>query len=153
MDDAPQLDAYAFLLGRAMWHNPALPVIAFGLNGITTDVVPADGMDFPFRTDRLFVYAQLFGDPGGYGLWVRLVRIERTEYDEEVEVQLGPDGEPREFPMPGTRPFEVSGLNFLDEIAFPLVRVLFAEAGVYEFQLWASGSDEPIASARVQARR
>ena len=148
----PQARGSVFLLGRAVWHDPAKPVNPFGLNGIITQIVPPEGMDFPYRVDRLFAYAQLSGDPGEYRLWVRLVRISQPRYDEE-EVQLGIVGEPADFPMPGTRVFEISGLNFVDEIAFPIFRIEFPHPAVYEFQLWATGGDEPISRTRIQARR
>ena len=44
------------------------------------------------------------------------------------------------------------GLNYLDELAFPIPAVPVPDTGVYEFQLWAEGIDEPVASARILAR-
>jgi hypothetical protein len=76
----------------------------------------------------------------------------RTEDDEEIEVHLGRNGEPREFPTPGQRSVPVSELEYINEIAFPIGPVPFVEPGTYEFQLWADGYDEPIAVERVLAR-
>ncbi len=79
------------------------------------------------------------------------MKVESAE-DNEVEVQLGRDGSPREFRPPTTRPFEFSGLNFVEEFAFPIGLVPFKEAGTYEFQLWVDGLEEPLARERVLAR-
>lgn len=146
--DAPELRGHVMLVARNLWQNTG----GIGVGGILTHIEPPEGLDFPFRLERVIVYAQLWGDPGDYRFWIRLVKIETDEYDEEVEVQLGADGMPRQFPIPTQRPFEISGLNFLDELAFPIPAVPFADRGVYEFQLWAEGIDEPVARARVQAR-
>lgn len=111
-----------------------------------------DGQTFPVLLDRVFVYFQLWGDPGEYRLRVRLVRIRTTDDGEEEEVQLGTDGEPREFPLPTARPLAVSGLNYVEEFAYPIGPVPFREPGLYEYQLWADGFDEPVTRERVLAR-
>lgn len=85
---------------------------------------------------------------------LRLVRIAADGENEEEEIQLGDDGEPREFPAPDRPPItgSVSGLNFVEEFAVSIGPVWFPMAGVYEYQLWAEGVDEPIAHERVLAR-
>jgi hypothetical protein len=145
--DAPELRGYVMLVARNLWHNAG----GFGVGGILTHIEPPEGMTFPFRLERVIVYAQLWGDPGEYVFRVRLVRIERTGYDEEVESEADV-GTPWETPLVTPRPLEVTGLNYLDEIAFPIFRVPVPETGVYEFQLWAEGIDQPVAFARVHAR-
>lgn len=80
------------------------------------------------------------------------MRVQTTADGEEEEVQLGTGGEPREFPIPTTRPVAVSGLNYMEELAYPVGPVPFREAGLYEYQLWADGTDDPIARERVLAR-
>jgi hypothetical protein len=120
--------------------------MAFSLGGLHTHLDLPDGRTFPVLLDRVFVYFQLWGDPGEYRLRVRLVRIQMTA-DGEEEAQLGADGEPREFPIPTARPVAVPGLNYVEEFAYPIGPVPFREAGLYEYQLWADGTDEPIAAS------
>ncbi len=56
------------------------------------------------------------------------------------------------FPCPTQRPVAISGLKYMEEFAYPIGPVPFREAGLYEYQLWADGFDEPIARERVMAR-
>jgi hypothetical protein len=73
------------------------------------------------------------------------VRITATEDGDEVEE----DDEPVEWPHRGVA---IPGDNFAEAFGFPLARVPFVEPGVFEFQLWADGFDEPISRERVEAR-
>ena len=149
----PELHGAVLLVCRSLWYDHRYPERGYGLAGMLTHFESPDGSDFPQRVERMFVYAQLWGTPGEYRLWVRLVRVDKVGYDEEVEVQLGAGGQPRNFPMPTSRPMEISGLNFIDEVAFPIESVPFGDVGVYEFQLWSDVSAEAIARYRIQARR
>jgi hypothetical protein len=135
-----------------IWNDPERSGAGFGLGGVYTHFDLPDGQTFPILAEQMWVYFQLWGDVGEYRLRTRLVRIRTTEDDEEEEVQLGPDGEPREFPMPPRRPVLVSGLNYMEEAAYLIGPVPFREAGLYEYQLWADGFDTPIARERVMAR-
>ena len=73
------------------------------------------------------------------------MRIIATEDGEEVEA----DAEPVEWPPRGVA---IPGDNYAEAFGFPLARVPFVEPGVYEFQLWADGFDEPIGRERIEAR-
>ena len=136
------------LICHHVWKSQDLPNAGFSLGGLLVHAVPDIG--FPLWVDRLFLYAQVYGPTGEYQFVVRLVRIDDSGYGEEVETPLGDDGEHVEYVVP--RAFEVSGLNFVDEFALPMRRVVFEQPGVYEFQLFCHGSDDPIARERVQAR-
>lgn len=148
-----RLHGAVLLVCRSIWFDRNRPDQGYGMAGILTHLEPPGGSDFPQRVERLFVYTQLWGVPGEYRLRMRLVRIESVGYDDEEEVQLGEDDSPFEFGMPSPRPVEISGLNFLDEVAFPIFAIPIPEVGVYEFQLWVEGSDRPVGSYRIQARR
>lgn len=138
------------LVCRNIWYS-GNPDDGFSLGHVIVHLRPEAGMGFPVRFDRLFVFAQVFGLPGEYPYRIRLVRIGMTDYGEEVELQIGPGGQPRDF-IP-KRPLVVSGEDFVDAIAVPLVGVAIREPGVYEFQLWVDGrDDEPLARERVEAR-
>jgi hypothetical protein len=92
--------------------------------------------------NRIFLLAQLHGTPGDYVLRVRQLQIEVTE-DEEEETELRLFG-PWEVAVPGDNYVECFGLQ--------LNNVFVPEVGVYEFQLWTDGFDEPLARERIQAR-
>jgi hypothetical protein len=92
------------------------------------------------------------GETGEYRFRIRLVRIEKQGYDEEVEVPLGIGGVYKDFDSPFGRPFELTGLNYVDEMAFPIDALRINDPGLYEFQLFVEGMDEPIARERILAR-
>lgn len=112
------------------------------LERVIVQVRPRDGNGFPFRVARLFVYAQLFGTTGDYAIRVHLLRIGTSDEGETVLTR-------REF---GPMAIQITGENYVEGFAIPLADVWFAEPGVYEFQLWADGFDDPLAGERVQAR-
>jgi len=150
--EPPELQGFHLLTHRTFWFDNRRPEAGFSIAGIYTHIEPPEGFSFPFRLDRVFVYFQLWGDPGIYRPRIRLVRVSITDDDEEEEIHLGTAGEPREFPMPPPHLVEITGLNYVDEVAFPIGPVPFREAGLYEFQLWADGVGSPIARERVLAR-
>lgn len=151
-EDPPKVFGVHFLTCRSIWFDNRRPEMGFGLAGIYTNIEPPDGVPYPILVDRVFIYCQLWGDPGEYRLRVRLVKLDTEAEGEIVESHLGRQGEPREFLMPRGRPAVVSGIEYVDEIAFPIHSVPFREPGLYEYQLWADGIDEPIARERVMAR-
>ncbi len=150
--DPVEVHAAHLLTAHTIWYNPERPGAGFGLGGIYTHYDLPDGFSFPVRVERVFVYFQLWGDSGEYRVRIRLVKINETPENELEEIQLGPDGVPREFPLPTERPVTISGLNYVEEVACPIGPVPFREAGVYEYQLWVDGIDEPIARERILAR-
>jgi len=150
-EDPAELRGVHLLTCRRIWFDNQKAEAGFGLAGIITHIVPPEGYQYPFRLDRVFVYSQLWGDAGEYRLRVRLVKIVTSEDDKEEEMHLGPNGNPREFPMPAQRPAVVTGLEYVEQVAFPIGPVPFREAGLYEFQLWADGIDQPISRERVFA--
>jgi len=151
--DPVGLHGVHLLTCRSIWYEPAKQEAGVGIAGIYIHVEPPDGFQFPFRLDRVFVYFQLFGDVGEYRVRIRLVRLLAGDAGDLEEIQLGIDGSPREFEMPTPRPAEISGLNYLDFFTFPIGPVPFREPGLYEYQLWADGFEEPIAREWVLARR
>ena len=119
---------------------------SFDLAGILTHIEPPEGRSFPVVLDRVFVYVQLWGDPGEYSLRVRLVRV-RVSDDDEEELQLGENDEPREFPLPSARTVELSGLNYVDELGFPIGPVPFRAIlrGIEDRKLTNSGYEQESA--------
>lgn len=150
-DDSRELRGLHFLTCRSVWFDYQRPENGFGLAGIYVNIERSEGMEFPIRLDRVFVYCQLWGDPGEYELRVRLVKLETDGDGEPVEIQVGEFGESREFPMPPGRPAVVSGIEYVDEVAFPIGPVAFPKPGLYEYQIWADGIDSPIVRERVMA--
>lgn len=136
---------------RTVWYDANRPDDGFSLGKLIVSLRPADGAGYPVQIERLFLFAQLFGESGEYPFRIRVVRVDRNDIGEEVEIQLGPNDSPREY-VPN-RPLVVSGEELVDQIAVPLNRVAFREPGLYEFQLWLDfDSDEPLASERLEAR-
>lgn len=128
---------------RSLWRSGRADE-SFHLAGIITHIEPPEGQSFRVTLDRVFVYVQLWGDQGEYFLRVRLVRVQVSDDDEE-EIQLAENDKPREVPIPSRRPVSLSGLTYVDELGFPIGPVGFREPGLYEYQLWADGIDEPVA--------
>lgn len=147
--DPVGLHGVHLLTCRSIWYDPEKSE-PFALGGIYTHLDLPDGSAYPVRLNRMFVYFQLWGDPGEYQLRVRLVRIETDANNEEVEIQLGENAYPREFPLPRICP--ITGLAYVEEFAYAIGHVPFGVAGIYEYQLWADGIDEPIARERILAR-
>lgn len=150
--DPPTISGVHFLTCRTIWYDYQKPEAGFGLGGLYVSIEPPGESRFPFRLDRVFVYCQLFGDPGEYRLRVRLVCLESTEDGDLEETQLGVNGEPREFSMPAGRPAVISGIEYVDELAFPIGPVSFGKPGLYEYQLRVDGLEEPISRERVMVR-
>jgi hypothetical protein len=117
----------------------------YSLERVLVHFRPADGKGFGFDLDRMFLFAQLYGTPGEYTLWVRMTRILQTEENVNgIEI-----GEAVEF---AKRRIALPGDNFVECFGFPLVRLPFPGPGVYEFQLWAEGFEEYLLAERVEAR-
>lgn len=148
----PKLHCPHLLLCRSIWFDASRPERGFSLGGVRTALAPSDRRQFPFGVERLFAYAQLWGEPGEYHLRIRVVRIKVDEYDEVVEVELGADEEPLEFRTPNNRPYEITGLNYVEEFALAVGPLVFPVPGVYEFQLWANDDEFPVARERVHVR-
>jgi hypothetical protein len=151
MDEAwtsPELHCRHLIVCRTIWFNPAKPEEDFSLGRLVVRLTAEDDDAFPLRVALLFVFAQIYGTPGEYRVSIRLVRLDRAETGEVGESQLGDDGEAVEFRLP--RPVVVSGLQLVDAFAVPLAGVAFPTPGLYEFQLWRDGSDEPLARERLE---
>lgn len=146
----PEFHCRHLIVCRTIWFNPAKPEEDFSLGRLVVRLTAAIADHFPLKVDRLFVFAQVYGTPGEYPVLLRLVRIDRTEINEDVETALGRDDGPLEFRLP--RPVVVSGLQLVDAFAVPLDNVTFPTTGLYEFQLWWDDKDEPIARERLEVQ-
>jgi hypothetical protein len=147
-----ELHVAHFLLCRKIWYNNLKTEEGFSLFGVLSHFDAPEQVEYPLRYERLFVYLQLRGETGEYRFWIRLVRIDNHGYDGEIEVPLGTDGSHKDFDTPFRRPFESTWLNYVDELAFSLESIRINDPGLYEFQLFAEGMDEPIARERILAR-
>ena len=151
-DGEPAIHCPHLLMCRSIWFDAAQPERGFSPGGVRTSLAPSDRGQFPFRVERLFAYAQLWGEPGEYHLRIRVVRVELEGYDELVEYALGEDGDPLEYRVPRERPYELTGLNYIEEFALAVGPLTFPDAGVCEFQLWANEFEFPVARERVYVR-
>lgn len=148
--DGPELFCRHLIICRNVWYDASKLDEGFSLGKLFVQASPKDGDEFPILVPRLFAFAQLYGSVGEYRLRVRLVRIDRTELGGEEEMQLGTNGDPLEY-VP-IRPFELTGLDFVEAIAIPMHDVGFARPAVFEFQLWVREGDEPLARERLEIR-
>lgn len=146
--DDVSLTCRHLLICQSVWYDPAKPD-EYSLGRLVVHLYPVTGQ-YPARFDRFFAYVQLFGTAGEYTLRVKLVRIELNEYDEEVEAELGQDGE--RFVWKTPRPVVVFEDDFVSQFAFELKNVRFPGVGTYEFQLFADDSDTPLTRERFSAR-
>ena len=146
--DPPVFGCRHLIVCRTIWFDPSKPDEDFSLGRLVVRLTAESAEHFPLKVARLFIFAQVFGTPGEYAVLFRLARIDRKDIGEEVESVLGREGEPLEFRLP--RPIVVSGLQLVDSFAVPLDDVIFPTPGLYEFQLWQVGEDEPLAAERLE---
>ena len=76
----PVVHCRHLLLCRSVWYDGQKPDFGIGLAGVYTRLSAGVG-GFPFRRERMFIYAQLWGDDGEYYPYIRLVKIEAVGYD------------------------------------------------------------------------
>jgi hypothetical protein len=121
------------------------PDAGYTLRNVLVHVRPADRGGLPFMTPIIWLFAQLYGDPGEYTLRVRMVAIDQDEDGEAVEVGVPAEFGPWDIEMPGEG-------NYVECFGLPLEDVWFPAPGVYEFQLWADGVEGMLYNERVEAR-
>jgi hypothetical protein len=138
-----ELSCRRFLLCHTVWYDAENPEAGHSLGRVVVSIRPPEVATYPFALPWLFAYGQLHGDPGDHSLRIRLVRIEPDGYDDEQEVGV------KEF---GPFVLQVTGEELADAFAVAIRRVPFPAPGLYEFQLWADGTDEPLARERIQAK-
>jgi hypothetical protein len=141
--EPPELFCRHLLICRTIWFDPDKPDNGFSLGGLLIHLRPTGEEGFPVRVPRLFLFAQLFGTPGEYDVTPRLVPIYRSEDGEDEE------GDAVEFTR---RTLALTGDDLVEGYGIPLRDIPFAAPGVYEFQLWVEGFNEPIGRERVEAR-
>jgi hypothetical protein len=139
--DEAELHCRHFLACRFFWHDDKR---GYSLSSLIITVAPEVGDDYPFLEPRVFLYLQLFGAPGDYILRLRLVKIDLTDYGEEVEQIVEERGPWR---------IQVSGDEFVESCVFELKGGLgIQEPGVYDLGIWIDGEDALLASERILAR-
>ena len=141
--DEPEVACRHLLVCRTLWYDPGNPDDGYSLGRVVVNVRPGDGGAGPYVVPRLFAYTQLFGTVGDYDARVRMVRVDRDEDGDEVS------GESAEW---GPWPSPITGLDLVESHGFVLMGVPFDGPGVYEFQLWVDGFDEPVGRERIEAR-
>ncbi len=142
-DDEPSVFCRHLIICRSIWYDSTNPDQGYSLGRLVVSLEPLGEDNGPFIESRLFAFVQLFGVPSDYDVWMRLVRIELDEAGEEATVFVTDWG-------PWV--WEITGLELVDSRGFELPRVPFGEPGLYEFQFWAEGLDQPIGWERVEVR-
>ena len=144
-DDEPTLYHRHLILCRTIWYTGDLDD-GFSLGRLIVHIRPRDGV-FPFRSAiRLFLFAQLFGDPGEYTVRIHIRRVTLDEETGEEEVL--------ETDAPAYGPWTIAlyGEEYVEGFAFPLNRLPFREPGLYELQLTVDEIDGWYAAERVDVR-
>jgi hypothetical protein len=143
--EPPELFCRHLLVCRTIWYDAGNPDDGYSLGRVVIHVHPPEDHEYGYLEPRLFGYAQLFGTPDEYTCRVRLVRIQEDETADEI---------PSEPQIAEWGPWDiaVTGDSFVEAFGFQLVRVPFDAPGVYEFQLWVDGFEEPIGRERVEAQ-
>lgn len=141
-DESRHLVCAHFIACHAVRYDGVDADAGYTLERVIVHVRPGDASGFPFRVARLCVFAQLYGTPGEYVLRVRLLRIRVTDDEEVIETR-------RDF---APKAIALTGENYVECFALGFADIWFPEPGVYEFQLWADGFDEPLGRERIQAR-
>ena len=72
-DGSRNLACPHFIACHAVRYDNTDADAGYTLERVIVHARPRDAHGFPFRVDRLFVFAQLHGTPGDYALRVRLL--------------------------------------------------------------------------------
>lgn len=139
--DSPAVFCRHLLICRTLWYDAANPDDGYSLARIVVNVRPPTGSDGQFVEPRLFAYVQLCGTVGEYEARLKLVQVTVDDAGDELERELAEWG-PRLIP--------VTGIDLAESYALELRSVWFDGPGLYEFQFWLDGFDEPLAAERVQ---
>ncbi len=138
--EEPEIGARHLLLCREVIWNAHDAEAPYTLRGMLAAIQPTG--EFPLVWDQpMSVFAQFFGAPGEYEVWVELVRL---VFDESGEIH-------DEVEQATYGPFVIAleGTYFLRGRALFLRRVPFSAPGIYEFRLRAAGVFAPLASERL----
>jgi len=130
------------LLCRTIWFTGDLDD-GFSLGRLVVHLRPQEHR-FPFICEtRLFLFCQLYGDPGEYTARIELIPITMGEDGEQVEGEHTPFG-PWLIPL--------YGQEFVESFAFPLYKLPFGSPGIYEFRLVFDELPDWWAAERVEVK-
>lgn len=133
----PDLHVRHLLLCRRVAYDPFSAGAAYSLDGLIVSLQPQDDLGYPFASEEIAVFAQVFGDPGEYLVWVEVFALnEDAERDERIFAYKPP-------------PVRVRPHRFVDEFSVTLHGVTFPRPGIYEFLLRRDGDDEPLITERL----
>jgi hypothetical protein len=131
-----ELRARHLLLCQQVLYDPFVLGAAFSLRGLLVSLQPNDDIGYPFTSEEIAVFAQLFGDAGDYRLWIDLVEIGGEDEADTNVFSYGP------FAV------RVRPNRFVEGMHVSLRRVPFPRPGIYEFRLRRE-NDEPLAVERL----
>ena len=120
-----------------MLYDPFSPGVAFSLRGLYVSIQPLDDIGYPFAFEQIAVFAQLFGDPGEYRVWVEAYLLDENHDNGERVLKQGPVS------------VRVRPGRFLEGIDIRLREVAFPRPGLYEFVLRRDGFDEALITERL----
>ena len=141
--DEPELYCAHFIACHTIWYDSTNLDAGYSLGRVIVQLRPPSADPFAFTIPRLFLYAQLWGTLDEYTLRIRLVRVPADDADGTD------DSDAPEF---GPWDVALAGDAYVEAFGFLLTHVPFEEPGVYEFQLWADGFQEPIGRERIEVR-
>jgi hypothetical protein len=134
----PPIAARHLLVCREVLFDPFDAEAPYSLRGVVTHLTP-DAIGFPLCCEVLWVYIELFGEPGRY-----VVRVELVALDEDGG-DLGPPVVVRDW-----TPVRVRPEKFVEGVRLQLYQTVFPDPGLYEFRLVLDGFDQPLIVERFK---
>jgi hypothetical protein len=135
VDELP-IQARHLLLCRNVVFDPLDEKAPYSLQSVMNRTRPEE-FGYPLCLEFLWAYAEFFGEPGRYSVWIGLVMLAADG------TEAGPV-----VPVHGPTPIRVREDVFVDGVRFRLLHVPFEEPGLYEFRLYLDGHPEPLVGER-----
>lgn len=142
--DEPDIGARCLMVCREVQFDGSQPESPYSLIGLVSDLRPRG--HFPLVLDiPLSLFAEIFGTPGEYEVWIDLVRL---EYDEEE----GLIGDGTDEVCYGPYVLNLMPDVFVHSRWYHLRKVPFQQPGLHEFRLRVAGVSEPLFIQRLFVR-
>ncbi len=136
MDDELEIGARNLMLCRQVTYDTNDIAAPYSLHHVLTRIRRVMNTS-ALITQPIYLYAEFFGAPGDYEIWIDLVEIGYDAGSGEAEVT-------------SFGPFDLTVLpdTFVCSRFYCLKHVPFPNAGVFEFRLNAAGVFEPLTTHR-----
>lgn len=134
----PPIHARHLLVCREVVYDPLDGETPYSLRGLLTKLRPDDDYGYPWCVEQVYLFAQLYGEPGRYMARIELVPLREDGADARPPVSIY-----------GPVPVRVRDGSFVDGVWFTLARTPFDAPAVYEFRLLLDGYPDPLAAEYI----